>query len=81
MRYKGFWRETISKALESLGGEADTVNVYRWVKTHVDLTHRELSESRHQSRPHFHNTIRGVANDMARDGILIHIRRGRYRLR
>jgi len=80
MRYKGFWRDTISQAILALGGEADTSDVYNWIQSHTQLTPHELSESPHQGRPYFHNTVRGIANDMRNDGLLIRINPGRYRL-
>jgi len=81
MRYKGFWPETISQALVALGGEADMApDVYNWIQSHVQLTPRELSESPHQGRPYFVNTVRGIASDMCNKGLLIRIRPGRYRL-
>ena len=78
MRYKGFWRETISRVVLALGGEADTPDIYNWIQTYVQLTPHELSESPHQGRPYFHNTVRGIANDMCNDGLLIKVNRGRY---
>ena len=78
-RYKGFWRKTISQALMALGGEADLSDVYDWIQKYVQLTPRELSASPHAGRPYFVNTVRGVANDMCGDGLLIRVHRGRFR--
>ena len=80
MRNKGFWRETITQAIMDLGGEADTTKVYDWIQYHVPLTPKELSESPHQGRPYFVNTVRGIASDMCALGLLIRMLPGRYRL-
>ncbi len=86
MREKGWWRETITKAVIALegkdGGEDcgdDSSDIYEWIRLHAEpeLTEHELSESPHQGRPYFHNTVRGIANDMCDDGLLSRVRAAR----
>ena len=80
-RPRGFWREAIYEALQSFGGQAFlTPNIYDWVENNVDLTDRELSPSPHQGRPYYVNTVRGIASDMADQGLLIRVADGCYRL-
>ena len=80
MRYKGFWRETIPEAILALGGDAHTTDIYNWIQSHIQLTPHELSESPHQGRPYFHNTVRGIADDMSKAGLLIKLNPGHYQL-
>ena len=79
-RPPGFWPQVIVTALRDLGGEADTVDVYDWTEKNIALTDRELEQSPHQERPRYCHTIRGIASKLGRDGSLIHVTRGRYRL-
>ena len=80
-RSKGFWRDTIRKALVGLGGEADmSPDIYGEIEKRQYLTPRELSDSPHGGRPRFVHTVRGVASDMVNDRELIRVARGRFRL-
>ncbi len=80
-RSKGFWRDTIRQALVGLGGEADmSPDIYGEIEKRRHLTPRELSDSPHGGRPRFVHTVRGVASDMVKDGELIRVARGRFRL-
>lgn len=80
MRQRGFWRDTIHTALQSLGGQAYLTDVYEWVRNNVALSEREKSPSPHQRRPYYVNTVRGIASDMTNQGLLIRIAEGYYRL-
>ena len=86
MRHKGFWRETITQAVMALEGQdsgedcgVDSSDIYQWIRLHAEpeLTEHELSESPHQGRPYFHNTVRGIANDMCDEGRLFKVRPAR----
>lgn len=79
-RPRGFWPDTIRRALSALGGEGWQTDVYDWIAAHVDLSERELGTSPHQGRLNYVHTVRGVADDMVRRGELIRLERGRYRL-
>lgn len=79
-RPPGFWPQVINDALRALSGEADTVDIYAWTEKNIPLTNRELEQSPHQDRPRYCHTIRGIASKLSRDGSLIHVTRGRYRL-
>jgi hypothetical protein len=80
-RPSGFWRETIISALRSYGGQAHlSPEINEWVRQNIDLTEKELSESPHQGRPYYYNTVRGIANDMADQGLLVRISAGYFRL-
>lgn len=78
MRYKGFWRKTIPAAILALGGEAYNADIYEWIQAHIQLTEHELSESYGRSR--FKHTVRGIADDMSKDGSLVKIESGHYKL-
>lgn len=80
MRQRGFWRETIHTALQSLGGQAYLTDVYEWVRNNVALSEKEKSPSPHQGRPYYVNTVRGIASDMTNQGLLIRVANGYYRL-
>jgi hypothetical protein len=80
-RPHGFWRETIISALKSYGGQAHlSPDINEWVRNNITLTERELSPSPHQNRPYYYNTIRGIASDMADQGLLIRMSAGYYRI-
>ncbi len=55
-------------------------DVYTWIAEHIRLTEQELAESRHQKRPYYVHTVRGVADDMVQRGGLIRVRPDLFRL-
>ena len=78
MRYKGFWRKTIPTAILALGGDAYNSDIYEWIESHIQLTHYELSESYRRHR--YRHTVRGILDDMSKEGYLVKIERGHYKL-
>ncbi len=79
-RRRGFWPDTIYSALRSLGGEAYSTDIYKWVENNISLTEGERSISPHQGRPNYVHTVRGVESDMTNKGLLIRVYDGYYRL-
>ena len=79
-RPSGFWPETITNGLCSLGGEAWLVDLYIWIEANVLLSAHELAESPHERRPYYVRTVRGIASDMSDSGHLVRVRPGLYRL-
>ena len=80
---KGYWPDTIVKALRDLGGEAYLRDIEHWVRLNVALTPHELGNSGHGGRARYVHTVRATANRMARSGELDNVggsQRPRYRL-
>ena len=75
-----FWKTCILKGLRSLGGEADMVDVYRWVESVDWLGKNDLEDSGYGGRPNYTHTMRACASSMVKQGELIRVRRGRFRL-
>lgn len=77
-RCNGFWRKRIPAAILALGGDAYNADIYEWIQTHIQLTQHELSKS--YGRHRFHHTVRGIAGRMSKDGSLVKIEDGHYKL-
>ena len=76
----GFWSQVIVAALRNLGGEADTGDVFVWTEKNIPLTERELEQHPSDGNPRYRRLIHGAASKLWRDGSLIHVTHGRYRL-
>ena len=79
-RPPGFWSQVIVAALRNLGREADTGDVYVWTEKNIPLTERELEPEPSNRTPRYRYLILGAARKLRRDGSLIHVTHGRYRL-
>ena len=63
-----------------MGGEADMVDVYKWLETTGWLGRNDLAASAYQERPNYQHSLRSYASSMVKKGELERVSRGRFRL-
>ena len=76
----GFWETCIVQGLREFGGEADMVDIYKYVETLDWFGKRDLEDSPHGERPRYTHSLRACASTMVKSGKLIRVSRGRFRL-
>ena len=75
-----FWKTSIVEGLRNLGGEADMVDVYKWLESMGWLGEKDLEDSGYGERPRYQHSLRACASTMVKKGELIRICPGRFRL-
>ena len=75
-----FWKTSIVEGLRHLGGEADMVDVYKWLESTGWLGEKDLEDSGFEGRPRYPHSLRSCASMMVKKGELIRVRPGRFRL-
>jgi hypothetical protein len=80
MRPAGFWSVAIDESVRAFGGDAWLTQINDWIERHRDLTTRELEESPHNQRIRYVHTVRKQASVMTKNGSLVRISPGHFRL-
>ena len=75
-----FWKTCVLEALRHFDGEADLMDIYKWLESMDWLGERDLEESPYQGRSNYQHSIRSVVAQMVKRGELAWVSRGRYRL-
>ncbi len=75
-----FWKTCIVEGLRSLGGEADMVDIYKWVESMDWLGKKDMEDSGYGGRPGYQHALRSYASMMVKKGELVRVSRGRFRL-
>lgn len=76
----GFWQDLVLIALDRLGGKADLGDITREIERMTEFTSREMEERSHEGGTRYVHTIRSVVNRLSREGRLVRVGHGRYRL-
>ena len=75
-----FWKTALLEGLRAHGGEADMVDIYKWLEAQDWLGPKDLEVSRYEGRQNYQHTMRTCASQMVKKGELERVRPGRFRL-